>query len=296
MAKNSFGMMITPSIEAVDGLWKGSYDMHIHCAPDPSTTRRYDILDCAKAAAEGGMKGIVMKSFFYNTTTPSRLAMRMYPEVSVCGSVVIGELTTGGLTYAARIIESEAKLGCKVVWFPAFDAAWQKKWLHQEGGIYVLDKEGNLKKEVYDILEVIRKYDLVLCSGHMSVPEIHAVFRSAKEMGITKLVTTHALVNQYPSLTREEMQTCIDLGAVIELVFMQTMPRCGSMDPRRYVEEIKALGAEHFLMGTDFGQVTEASPAEGMRNYIGMMLQFGCSEEEVRWMCRTNPARLLGDQ
>lgn len=293
MGKNSFGMMQTPSMDTVERLWKGSYDLHIHCAPDPSTVRRYDVLDCAREAQKAGMAGIVMKSFFYNTTVVAQHVERMVPDVKVYGSVVIGDLTTGGLDYAARIIESEAKIGCRVVWFPAFDAAYCKKCLGQEGGISVLDEAGNLKPEVYDILKVIKEYDMLLCSGHMSVPETLAVFRAAREAGITRLVATHPLVTAWPSFTMEEMRACTELGAYIEFCFGQTLPRCNSLDPRKYVEVVKELGAEHCFISTDFGQVTESSPAEGMRSCIAMMLQFGCTPEEVKLMCQDNPYKLL---
>jgi len=35
-------------------------------------------------------------------------------------------------------------------------------------------------------------------------------------------------------------------------------------------------------------------PATGMRLFIAMMLQFGCTPEEVSLMVKENPAKLLG--
>lgn len=108
-----------------------------------------------------------------------------------------------------------------------------------------------------------------------------------------KLVATHPLVTAWPSFTMEEMKSCIEAGAYIEFCFGQTLPRCNSLDPRKYIEVVKELGAENCIISTDFGQVTECSPAEGMRSFIAMMLQFGCTKEEVKLMCQTNPQKLM---
>ena len=44
---------------------------------------------------------------------------------------------------------------------------------------------------------------------------------------------------------------------------------------------------------TDLAMVTDATPAEGMRMFIGMMLQLAISEEDVELMIKTDPAKLL---
>jgi len=293
MARNNFGMMITPQKETIERLWKGSIDMHIHPAPDSSTVRSLDTLDIAIGAQNAGMAGIVVKSFFFSTTPVALAAAHVAPDVKTFGSIVIGYVTTGGLDYAASVIENDAKLGCKVVWFPAFDAKFCKNSLGQEGGIWVLDKEGSLKPEVYDILDVIKKYDLVLCSGHMSFEEIYAVFQEAKKRGITKLVATHPLVNSWAPYTKEQIQTVVSLGAYVEHCYVVTTPRNHSLDPSRFVDVVKTVGAEHCIMSTDLCQVVDPAPAEGIRLFIAMMLQFGCTEEEVKLMVQTNPRKLL---
>lgn len=293
MARNSFGMMVTPSAESIENLLHGSIDMHIHPGPDPSTCRGYDIVETAQEAANWGMRAVVVKSFFFPTTDGAYLACKAVPSVKTFGSVTIGYVTTGGLEYAAQVIETNAKLGCKVIWFPAFDAANCKAALKQPGGICILDEQGALKPQVYDILKVAKEYGMVVCSGHMSFAESIAMFRAAKEMGITKLVATHPLVEIWPRFTDEELQECVDCGAYIEHTWGMTMPRQGSFNPSNFVDCTHKFGAEHCIMSTDLSQITDPSPALGMRLHIAMMLQFGCSEDEVRLMCQTNPAKLL---
>lgn len=186
-------------VGVIDDLWHGSIDMHIHPGPDPNAERPVDSLMVAQQAQEAGMGGVVLKSFFYPTAAEAFVIQKhVAPAVRVFGSVVISETATGGLQYAAKTIETNAKIGCKVVWFPAMDALWCRQYLKQEGGITILQENGELKPEVAGILEVIKKYNLVVCSGHMSFPETKALFTAASGMGITKMVATHPLAESEP--------------------------------------------------------------------------------------------------
>ena len=62
----------------------------------------------------------------------------------------------------------------------------------------------------------------------------------------------------------------------------------------RIADAIRAVGAEHCIMSTDFGQISNPPPVEGMRMYIETMLQCGISEDEIITMVRKNPAQALG--
>ena len=280
--------------EQIDRLYHGSIDMHVHVAPDPEWDRRMDTYETAQAAEQGGMRAFVAKSFFYPTTTEALITNHMLGNAEAYGSVTIGYSTTGGLEHAAETVLNHAKIGCKVVWFPAFDAMHCRKGIGREGGIYILDASGKLRQEAKDVLAVIKEYDMVLCKGHMSYPETKALFEEAVSMGISKMVVTHPLSDAWGLFTHEEMKYLADLGAYTELVFGNLMPRLGSMDPADYVDLVKEIGAERMIMSTDLAQCMDPTPAEGMRFFIGTMLQFGCTEEEIEWMVKKNPAKLLG--
>lgn len=280
--------------EQIDRLYHGSIDMHVHVAPDPEWDRRMDTYETAQAAEQGGMRAFVAKSFFYPTTTEALITNHMLENAEAYGSVTIGYSTTGGLEHAAETVLNHAKIGCKVVWFPAFDAMHCRKGIGREGGIYILDASGKLRQEAKDVLAVIKEYDMVLCKGHMSYPETKALFEEAVGMGISKMVVTHPLSDAWGLFTHEEMKYLADLGAYTELVFGNLMPRLGSMDPADYVDLVKEIGAERMIMSTDLAQCMDPTPAEGMRFFIGTMLQFGCTEEEIEWMVKKNPAKLLG--
>lgn len=280
--------------KVIDDIWKGSIDMHIHPGPDPLAARPLDSVQVARLAEKAGMGGIVLKSFSYNTASDAYLIETNLTEhgLRVFGSVVIGYTTTGGLEYAAQTIAAMAEIGCKVVWFPAMDSKWCRSYLGREGGIWILNEDGTLKKEVYDILKVVKQYNMVVCSGHMSYEESEKLFDAAIEMGIEKMVATHPLA-ELSRFTLDQIQTLADKGVYIEHVYGTLMPRLGSMDPSDYVDCIKLVGAERTIMGTDLAQVWDMAPADGMRHFIAMMIQFGCTPEEVELMSKKNPAKLL---
>lgn len=277
----------------IDSLYENSIDMHVHVAPDPAWDRRLNTLETAEYAAQGGMRAFVAKSFYYPTTTESLIASQVVGDVTAFGSITIGYGTTGGLEHAAQTIENHAKIGCKVIWFPAFDAAYCRAGIGMSGGITILDENGRLKKEAVDILDVIKQYNMVLCKGHMSFAETGALFAEAANKGITKLVNTHPLSDSWGKFTPEQIRTLAGMGAYTELVFGNLMPRLGSLDPSDYVDLVHELGAERCIMSTDLAQCMDPTPAEGMRFFIGTMLQFGCTEQEIEWMVKKNPAGLL---
>ncbi len=281
-------------VSVIDDLFKDSIDMHIHPGPDPNAERPIDSIGVAMLAEEAGMKGVVLKSFTYNTASDAFLIeQNLVSDLRVFGSVVIGYTTTGGLTYAARTIEAMAKIGCKVVWFPAMDAEWCQAYLGNPGkGICILKEDGSLREEVFDILKVVKQYNMVVCSGHMSYEESTKMFDAAISLGITKMVATHPLA-ELSRFTADQIQELADKGVYIEHVYGTTMPRLGNLDPSDYVDCVKQVGAERTIMGTDLAQVWDTDPATGMRLFIGQMLQFGCTAEEVELMCKKNPAKLL---
>lgn len=153
---------------------------------------------------------------------------------------------------------------------------------------------GKLKPIVPKILAIAKKYGMVLCNGHLSYPESLALFREAKNQGIAKMVATHPLADAaWEPYTLDEIRSLAGMGVFIEHCYHCCMPLLGSYRPEKYVEAIRLIGAERTVLSTDFGQISDSSPAEGMRQCIATMLQLGVSEEEVELMVKKNPATLL---
>ena len=58
--------------------------------------------------------------------------------------------------------------------------------------------------------------------------------------------------------------------------------------------QVRELGAEHFILASDFGVYTLPTPVEGLREFIACMLDLGIPAADIETMVRHNPARLLG--
>ena len=57
-------------------------------------------------------------------------------------------------------------------------------------GITIFDSDGNLKSSFFELLQVIKKYNAVLATGHISIEESLIVCQEATKFGV-KTVLTH---------------------------------------------------------------------------------------------------------
>ncbi|MFC2005401.1 DUF6282 family protein [Chloroflexota bacterium] len=279
-------------MSVIDELLQGSIDMHIHHGPDYRIERRVDALQAARQAQEAGMRAIVLKSHAYPTTPVAYTVNQVIQNIAVLGSIAL-DFEVGGLNTHA--LEASAKLGAKVVWMPTFSSAndMRKRNLDEEG-ITIFDSEGKLLPVVAEILDIVKSYQMVLATGHLSVSEAFALVDEASRRGLPKIVITHPLLDWLGAhLSLEEQCQMADKGAFIEHCFAITLPATMRLDPNKIVEAVRAVGAERCIMSTDLGQAYNPAPAEGMRMMIGTMLKCGLTEKEMELMVKVNPAQLL---
>ena len=69
--------------EQIEEVLRGSYDLHVHAAPDGSQERRMDALEVARYAYEAEMGGFVLKSHDYNTAPLTYALNQIYPGLNV---------------------------------------------------------------------------------------------------------------------------------------------------------------------------------------------------------------------
>lgn len=285
----------------IDRLFHGSIDMHLHHGPDGGPIpRRLDALETARQAQQSGMRAIVLKSHQYPTAPLAALISQLVPEVKVFGSICL-DYEMGGLNFHA--VEASARLGAKVVWMPTFSSANSigkiSRLLNMElegEGFSILGASGKLVPEIDRILSLVKEYDMVLATGHISPAETFRLVEEARRRGIWKLVITHA--NEANAvelpLSLEDQQRLAGTGAFIEYIGASLLPTVFREDPVEMVRAMRRIGAEHIIVSTDLGQLWNPLPAEGMRLFIATMLKNGMTEEEIELMARSNPARLLG--
>jgi len=280
----------------VDEFLAGSIDMHLH----PGITKgssRVDVMEAATQAKQAGMKALVYKSHNF-TAAVAALVSRMVPDIKIIGSICL-DYEIGGLNIHA--LENAVQLGAKVVWMPTFSSSNSIGMMRKQGfplkgeGFSIIDKTGNLVPELEPILSLIQKHDMVLATGHISPPEIFALVKEARQIGIKKIVVTHPTDKEFMEkvLTLEEMKQLAQVGAFMEFTIIGILPNEFCHNPAERAHIIKAIGPEHCILSTDLGQPQNPLPVEGMRLFIATMLHHGITPEEIELMVKRNPSRLL---
>ncbi len=278
-------------MSVVDKILQGSIDIHVHYGPDPKVERRVDVLQGARQAQEAGMRAIVVKCHDYPTAPVALVVSQIVPNIAIIGGITLNR-ASGGLS--PYVVETSARLGAKIVWMPTVDSANDMRIRGVTGeGITILDAKGKLLPAVGEILDIIKKYRMVLATGHLSTQEAFALVDEARRKGLPKILITHPIgrrMGDYYSL--DEQRQMVEKGAFLEHCFGVTLH--WRLDPMVIVEAIRAIGAEHCIMSTDLGQAFNPTPAEGMRMMIAYMLKCGLTEKEMEIMVKENPAKLLG--
>ena len=269
----------------VNEIVRGSFDLHVHAAPD-TQERRMNALETARAAYEGELGGFVLKSHNYPTTPLADALDQMYPGLHVFGSITLNQ-SIGGINPDA--VQVSADLGAKIVWMPTSKTHRQGTTESSPIKLKVLDGTNDLLPKVADVIDIIAEQDMVLASGHISPRETIKLFEEAKTRGVKRMIATHP----YGVATYLEMEQMASTGAYIEFTFLSCMPTEQAMSPRIMSEEILRLGAENCLVTTDFGQWTNPPPAEGMRMAVAALLDSGMSADNVATLVKHNPKKII---
>ena len=270
----------------VEDILTGSFDLHVHSRPDPEGRLRLDAMDTGRHAHEAEMAGFVLKSHYY-PTAPLALALnRVYPGLSVAGSVVLNN-EVGGLNPDA--VQVAADLGARVVWMPTFSADFYMAGRGAGPGIRVTDEGGGVLPQVHEILDIVHRSDMVLASGHLSPAETVTLFGTAKDRGIRRTLATHP----QGIATADEMGQMVSMGAYVEFTLFSTIPPGNKTTVEEIANSVRTLGAEHCVMTSDFGQWMHPPPAEGMRMAIAALLQAGLTADEVSSLVKDNPLQLV---
>jgi hypothetical protein len=287
---------------------QGAYDLQVHVAPDV-IERRIDDIDLAKEFLAHGLKGFVLKSHYFPTAERAKVVTKAVRGIHAFGAITLNH-SVGGLNPVA--VELAGRSGNKIVWMPTVDAAnetagrpdgtksklpfWAKIQLELAAtGINpppmtVVDESGNTSAAARTVLELIKKYDMILATGHLGRKEIFALVKTAKEIGLRKVVVTHA---EFPSqnLSAQEQFELAEMGAMIEHCF--TTMHTGKSSWEGMFEATRKVGVQRTILSTDLGQTINPPVAEGFAMFAQKMLDAGFSVSDIRHMAATIPASLV---
>ena len=282
---------------------KGAYDMHVHVGPD-TTPRHYNCVELARDALAHEMAGIVLKDQMCPSVAKAILSSSAVPGIGVYGSWVLNE-TCGGLS--PRSVRCALAAGAKVIWLPTVDADYGVRkgeaghWIKRvnDRNLFrgpspryrLTDEKGLCREGIREILEVVSSGDAVLGTGHISPEECLVLLCSNRGIG-AKILITHPCM--WPEdYTSDKLKRMVGLGAFIELTAGLLRPGRGVCDIHMMKVLIEELGAEHFILSTDGGDVDWGPPPQELRTFCLLLRSVGLSEKEIEIMVRWNPEKLL---
>ena len=277
---------------------KGVIDMHVHTNPD-LRTRAYDDFALCDAAVRSGARAIVIKSHLGSTAERAWLANR-YNRLAhgengftMFGSVTLNRCV-GGINPVA--VENALRLGAKVVWLPTQSARRHLEMTGQSAaGAVDVVREGRIVPELADVFGLVRDHGAVLGTAHIAPAEAFIVVEAARKAGVEKIVVTHPEWWIVGMSVEDQLRLVRDYGVVLERCFAQNMGggRYKSSLPDN-LEIIKAVGYRNVLVATDGGQKENPNWEIAMERYMQYLLDGGIPQDQISYMTRELPGRLLG--
>jgi len=281
---------------------KGLIDFHTHAAPD-IFGRALDDDELATLAAARQMEAVVFKNHVTHTADRAYLVRKHVPGIKVFGGITLNH-AVGGLNPQAVewMWRMQGGFG-RVVWFPTFDA---DNHVRRAGtapaGIRVVDERGQMLPAARAVLKVCAAQRLVVQTGHASPEEALALIAAAREEGCERIVVTHAQFDVV-GMSLAHMKKAAALGAKLELCALLML--AGPTSPLEFMHHtarvevsdtaarVKAVGAQHFVLGPDLGQAGNPTPADGLQMLVAGLLKEGITRDQIQTMGREVPGALL---
>ena len=266
----------------------GVIDMHVHAGPD-SRPRAMNDWEAVRMAEAAGLRAVLLKNHFTSTADRAALAAQLVPNLHVFGGVALNRSIGGINPEAVRQMAAFSGERGKVVWLPTFDSEF---YVTREGSsdpfVSVLE-DGRPVADLIEVFSLVAENDLVLAMGHSSPEEVLALIPVAREQGVETILVTHVFGQD---ATRRQIRQMAAVGAIMEMDWLAAYTNPPLLDD--YVEVIQSVGAESFIISSDFGQEGNPDHATGMRDFIAALRSREINQEQIDTMAKYNPASLLG--
>lgn len=276
---------------------KGIIDLHIHSAPDVRQ-RKLDDIQLMEAAVQRQVRAIVIKSHHVPTADRATLVNRMKEEkygdtsdFQMFGGIALNRFVGGINPWA---VETALKLGGRMVWLPT-NTAENHCRKENRGDFVEVVRDGRVVDELKPVFELIRDYDAVLETGHISPRECFLVAEAARNAGVRKIVITHPEFHIVGMSLEDQKRIVADYDVLLERVYAQ--PVGGGVYKKNLpdnVEAMREIGCEHFIVATDGGQMQNPEWYSTIAEYIDYLYDSGFSQQEIDKMTKENPGRMLG--
>ncbi|MFR5601791.1 MAG: DUF6282 family protein [Lachnospiraceae bacterium] len=277
----------------------GVIDMHVHSNPD-LRKRAYDDLELMEAGIRVGARAIVIKTHQGTTMDRAYLCNRHNQIVhgdsndfTMFGSVTMNRVI-GGINPVA--VETGLKLGAKVIWLPTQSARNHLEKNKKDTAACVdVVRDGKVVPELLDVFRLVKDYDAVLGTAHISHKEAFVVVEAARNAGVKKIVITHPEWWLVDMSVEDQVRLVKDYDVILERCYAQNLgDNTYKSNLPSNLEIIKEVGYQNVMVDTDGGQLENPHWEVAMEEYMQYLVDHGIPEEEVYHMTRTIPSRLLG--
>ena len=312
-------------------LFKGAVDLHVHT--DPSfMLRTADAISCSSEAAAAGMRAVCFKDHHLCTVQEAWLANKYREKTdtpfTAYGSYCMNN-SQGG--YDLYTLETALRFGAAQVYAPTVSSGNQHPMEHPaaqgkkagsfmpmkmkpinefELSVYENGKNGEISSRLKECLALIRDYDVIFSTGHLSYDDSYAVVKAAKEIGCKKILLTHfdvlrvslTYTEPYTKRSLEEMGEVQKAGdCFVEYCISNKLYGQHSKDANPYHEVpdeyrsacLKYFGPDLIVHGTDNGSSFYPRIVEEYAMIFDDMIKFGFTDDEIRKMTSTNACALL---
>ncbi len=274
-------------------LVRGAYDLHTHSLPS-HFSRVMDDFALLRQADSLGMAGVLFKNHYEPTTARVAIAnQHAGVKTKAYGGVALNWSVGGVNPYAA---EACLIMGGRMVWMPTFDSAQfiGAGQLHEElfrrPGITILDGDGKLVPSVYEVFDVVKKYDVFLATGHLSAKELLALCKAGVRERV-KLVLTHPDFKMTPVPFDMQLELA-EMGVLVEKAWFNVV--INHITPEAFADSIRKLGTHRVFLVTDRGQANAETPPEAFVNAVASLLENGVTAEEMNHLIRKVPETVIG--
>jgi hypothetical protein len=287
-------------------LLHGAVDIHVHQAPD-IYPRIQDYLELGRGARQAGIRALCLKCHNFPTVQMAQTAQKELDGIDVFGSLVCN-LHVGGVNPIA--VEAALKYGARQIYLPTVDSANHErlvgmvgqhgKGLMVKGGlskytreaprIRLLGSEGEVGRELREILQLVADADVILNFGHISFAEMKAVLPLARGQGVRRIVVDHPFFSKLSVL---EQQTLAEHGVFVNYTAGELLPRWWRVSVADFAGAIRQIGPRRMILSSDCGQIHNPPEPEALRMLCQLLLEEEFTEEDIKRMLHQNPAELL---
>lgn len=274
------------------------FDVHVHAAPDVIDRIGYDD-EIGASYRDAGFTGFVLKGH-HESTVGRAASVARSTGLEVVGGIVLNR-TVGGLNPASVLATLES--GGRVVWFPTVDSHTQET----AGLPRLADLDGRLDRAVVStppvldpapgeledialVLDLIKEYDAVLCTGHLSAPECRWLLAEAKKRGIGRFLLTHPSYT-VPGMRPEEITELAAQGAFVEVTAYQLWHQPGMTDAL-LAAVVRAAG-DKLVLASDAGQTESPSPPAALEALTARLSGLGIDQGVLRAASSDTPRALV---